>query len=92
MQHRKETETEGKESKVPRVSMDYFFMIKEDEKALKNPMIAMIDEETGEKYARAVGQKGLGEAKEMEWLSKDASEELKSWGHTGGVAGQIILK
>ena len=28
----------------------------------------------------------------MEWLVRDMSEELKSWGHVGGVSGRLILK
>ena len=52
----------------------------------------MIDEETGEKYARAVGQKGIGEIGDMEWLIKDADAELKSWGHAGGEGGELIFK
>ena len=67
-------------------------MSKEDEKAHKNPLLAMVDEETNEKYARAVGQKGLGQSGEMDWLVKDMSAELKSWGHGGGTNGSIILK
>ena len=61
------------ESRVPRISMDYFFMSEKDEKANVNPLIVMLDEETNDKYARAVGQKGLGEAHEMDWLIKDMS-------------------
>ena len=72
--------------------MDYFFMSKEDEKANKNPLSVMVDEETNQKYARAVGQKGLGQAGEMDWLVKDMSAELKAWGHGGGSGGSIILK
>ena len=72
--------------------MDYFFMSRMDEKAHKNPLIVMVDEATGEKYARAVGQKGLGASNEMDWLIKDMSDELKAWGHPGGEAGHIILK
>ena len=79
-------------SEVPRISMDCFFMSKEDEKAHENPLIVMIDEETGEKYARAVGQKGIGTNQEMDWLIKDLREELKAWGHTGGQEGKLILK
>ena len=76
----------------PKVSMDYFFMSQADEKADKNPLIVMVDESTGEKYARAVGKQGIGEENEMEWLVKDMSEEMKSWGHQGGDGGHIILK
>ena len=28
----------------------------------------------------------------MEWLVRDMSEELKSWGHVGGDSGRLILK
>lgn len=52
----------------------------------------MVDESTGEKYARATGSKGLGEGRENEWLVRDMSEELRSWGHSGGHGGHIILK
>ena len=63
-----------------------------DEAASRNPILVMIDEETGEKYARAVGHKGLGHQGEHDWLVKDLSEELRGWGHPGGEAGHIILK
>ena len=89
--HRMRTE-EQRERQVPKVRMDYFFMSQADEKADKNPLIVMVDESTGEKYARAVGKKGIGEENEMEWLVKDMSEEMKSWGHQGGDGGHIILK
>ena len=76
---------------VPKVSMDYFFMSTKDEQAHDNPLLVMLDEDT-EKYARAVGQKGMGRDGDMDWLIKDMSEELKTWGHPGGDAGHIILK
>ena len=81
-----------KYDEVPRVSMDYFFMSQEDEKASANPIMVMVDERTGEKYARAVGHKGMGKDQDMEWLVKDMSNELKVWGHPGGTGGNIILK
>ena len=34
---------EDKDARVPRVSMDYFFMSKEDERASENPLIVMLD-------------------------------------------------
>ena len=49
----------------------------------------MKDESTGNRYLRAVGQKGV---EGMEWLVKDLHEELKSWGRMGGTAGNIIIK
>ena len=49
-----------KSNEVPRMSMDYFFMSQEDEKASANPIMVMVDERTGEKYARAVGTKAKG--------------------------------
>ena len=91
-QHKRQNEDEKKKDAVPRMSMDYFFMSKEDEQASKNPLIVMVDEETGEKYARAVGRKGMGDNGEMDWLIKDMSEELKVWGHAGGEGGHIVLK
>ena len=91
-QHRKAGE-EDKKSNVPRVVLDYFFMSHQDEAANENPMLIMLDEKTGDKYARAVGQKGLGGgSEEMQWLVADLHEELKAWGHHGGDGGHIILK
>ena len=48
-----------KSNEVPRMSMDYFFMSQEDEKTSANPIMVMVDERTGEKYARAVGDRGM---------------------------------
>lgn len=89
--HRKERSNEEHKG-TPRVSMDYFFMSREDEDANKNPLIVMVNEDSGEKYGRAVGRKGMGENAEMDWLIKDMSEELKMWGHAGGIGGKLILK
>ena len=80
------------EVKVPRAHFDYFFMSREDEEASKNPLLVLADESSGPRYARAVGVKGLGEAGSMDWLIKDISEILKSWGHAGGTGGEIIMK
>ena len=63
------------------MSMDCYFMSQEDEKASANPIMVMVDNRTGEKYARAVGHKGMGKDQDMEWLIKDMSNELKVWGH-----------
>ena len=52
----------------------------------KNPVLAMKDESTGDRYLRAVGKKGVGY---MEWLIKDLHMELKPWGHMGGASGNI---
>ena len=46
--------------KVARVAFDYFFMSKADEDAKTNPILALVDEKTGERYARAAGEKGAG--------------------------------
>ena len=89
---RKDGDEEEEERKVPRISLDYMFMSKEDEAAQKNPIVVMVDESTTDRYARAVGQKGLGDKQDMDWLIKDISEELKSWGHAGGSEGRIIMK
>ena len=62
-----------------------------DEKAASNPVLIMVDEATGERYARAVGHKGTT-LTDLDWLVRDISEELKSWGHQGGENGHIILK
>ena len=48
----KEIENEDLE-KVPRVSMDYWFMSQKDEAAKTNPLIVMVNESSTERYARA---------------------------------------
>ena len=55
---------------MPRVHLDYSFMSRGDEEACKNPLLAMADERSGSRYARAVGVKGLGEANSMDGLSR----------------------
>ena len=77
---RKGAEGGGESQKVPRVAMDYFVMSKADEKASENPLIVMTDEESGSRYARAVGQKGLGDGQEMSWLIEDMCTQLRAWG------------
>ena len=42
---------------MPKISMDYFFMSQEDEKASENPLFLMADETGGNRYMRAVGPK-----------------------------------
>ena len=64
-------------------------MSSKDEQDGNNPLVLMNEED---KYARIVGRKGLGSDGEMEWLVRDMSEELKSWGHVGGDSGRFILK
>jgi len=92
-QHRKSGKDDGEdEGKVPRICLDYYFMSKRDEEAHENPVIIVLDESTNEKYSRATGRKGVGQDHSMDWLIKDVSEELKSWGHQGGVNGKIIMK
>ena len=83
---------EQNQKKVPKIAMDYFFMAQQGERAAEFPMIVMLDEATGNRYMRAVGKKGLGEGTEMEWLIKDMSEELKSWGYSGGAETELIFK
>ena len=39
--------------------------------ASENPLMVMLDEETGNKYMRAVDQKGLGDEGGMSWLVQD---------------------
>ena len=68
--------------KITRVSMEYFFMNKLDEAAKENPILVALDEETGELYATAAGRKGVGTDGIMDWLFRNASEDLKSWGGT----------
>ena len=87
---KKHTNKEEDKPGVARMSMDYGFLSKEEELAQDNPMLVMVDEQTGDRYARMTGAKGIGENQERDWLIKDMSEELKDWGHTGGEGGHNI--
>ena len=77
-----------RDAKIPRMVLNYHFMSTRDAENGKNPVLAMKDESTGNRYMRAVGKKGV---EDMEWLIRDLHEELKSWGHMGGANGNIIL-
>ena len=55
--HKKKVHKE--KSWVPRISFDYFFFSQEDEQANKNPMIVMVDEETGGNTQEAFPKKEL---------------------------------
>ena len=56
-----------KPNEVPRMSMKYFFTSQENEIASANPIMVMAAERTVEKFARAVGRKGMGKDQDMEW-------------------------
>ena len=89
--HRCNTE-EGKdadETGKGRVSMDYHFLTKKDEREDTHPVLVMVDQESGNVFARCVEQKGVGENREMEWLLNSMVEELDEWGHRGQ---DLILK
>ena len=72
--------------------MDYFYCGTEGESAHQSPVLVVLDESTGERYARAVGHKGIGSDGSQDWLIRDLAEELKTWGHAGGTAGHVIIK
>ena len=55
----------------------------------KNPVLAMKDESTGNRYLRAVGKKGV---EDMEWLVKDLHEELQSWGAREAPVGALLSR
>ena len=55
-------------------------------------MLVAINEESGDKCSRAVGNKSLENKSMAAWLVKDMSEELTVWGHAGGTGCKIILK
>ena len=55
--HKRAPEDHLEEIKVPKVHMDYFFMSREDEAASNKPMLVMVDERSGARYAWLVGQK-----------------------------------
>jgi len=90
--HHKKAEGEDKdvgEQRVPKISMDYHFMSKDDESAQKNPILTMVDEKTGAVYARAVGHKGIGDNNERQWVIESIVDELETWGYRGE---EIIMK
>lgn len=84
---RQEVDEEEEDRKIPRVAFDYFFLSDEDERAGENPMLVMVDEKSGAKFARAVERKGA-----IEWLIREIDRELQSWGHNGGANDKLILK
>ena len=85
---RKSLKTEEEEdTKIPRVVLNYHFMSTRDADNGKNPVLAMKDESTGNRYMRAVGHKGVDG---MDWLKKDLREELKSWGRMGGLGATSL--
>ena len=55
-------------------------------------MVVMVDEATGEKYARVVEHKGLREGDDGTWIASDILAELHAWGYRGGEAGHLIIK
>ena len=57
-----------------------------------NPLLILMDESTGEIYARQVERKGVGDDGAMDWLVKDISEELTSWEHQGGSKSRLVFK
>ena len=61
---KKKDENEDAVNKVPRVTMDYFFMSEEDSNGNKNPILDRI---------------GVGSDREMGWLVRDRTAELKEW-------------
>ena len=62
--------------------MDYFFLGGEECEAAENPMLVMLDEERGHRYARMLEHKGMDEGRN-EWLILDAADEIRSWGAHG---------
>ena len=75
MGHKQKGGEDQSSEDVPRISMDYFYLSKKDEKAKEFPMVVAVDESTGEKFARATGRKGV---EGQDWLIKELSEELKT--------------
>ena len=98
----KQLDHRDKETAVPRVSLDYFFLTnkdgdknkkdKEEEEKHLHPMLVMKEESTGERYARMVEHKGLHEGDESSWVVSDVIAELRPWGHQGGESGHLVIK
>ena len=61
MQHRSKSQEEKRGEReaeeVPKICMDYGYMSKQDEDEGKNPMLVLVDEGTGESFARLAGAK-----------------------------------
>ncbi len=91
--HKKGKIDKDDEPKVPRISMDYFFMSMEDEMASENPCIIMVNEETDEKFARAVGQKGVGVDTNKGYINVDSNMQTNIPGiyAIGDVTGKMLL-
>ena len=85
---KKEPEDDS-ENKVARVSMDYFFMSVEDEKASSNPIIVMIDEGSGSVYARGTGRKGVTD---MDWLRKESKRRWTKMRQAGDGSKRRMIK
>ena len=86
--HLRKAERE-EESTITKVSMDFFFLGGEECDAKDNPMLATIDEESGNRYARLLESKAT-EGGENDWVIQDAVAELRSSGHTE--ARPLIIK
>ena len=81
---------EEEEDPVPRVSMDYFYMSQEDGEAKSNPCLVMVNDATDEKYARAVGQKGVQYALRGRWIGwSNTSPKNSKCGDTKGAKEEI---
>ena len=72
---KKKDECEQVENKVPRIATDYFFMLEEDSTANTNPILVMVDENCGDRYASSTGQKGVGSNREMDWFASKRKRE-----------------
>ena len=80
MAHQSKTEAdEAYDDEPPRICMVYLSMNERDREEGAYRHVVVKDEDTGDKYARAVGRKGVGEHGEMDWLIRGISLELKSW-------------
>ena len=51
--------SKGNEEGVPKISMDYFFLGGDNAAASENPMIVLVDERNGNRFARMVEHKGM---------------------------------
>ena len=91
--HKKNKDSEEERGmKVPRISLDYFDMGKEDEEGKKNPDLVVLNDAPNGKYARVAGQKGSGSDGAAQWPVEDVAAEMRTWGHHGGEGGTVFLK
>ena len=82
----------NKEKEIDIISFDYFYGNKNigDE---TRPIILMLDEKSGMKWARVVPVKGVPDDGSLHFIIRDAVKELETWGYKKNTAQpQCVFK